>query len=91
VFHFTSLTHYNTNEQSNTVSSRMADNTLILDGKCFSCALDVWISLTVHAGDEPMDQFNLEKDMADMELAVNGELFDAAEIPEEVRDSKSSI
>jgi hypothetical protein len=51
--------------------------------------------LTIHAGDESMDQFNLKEDMADMELAADGddegELFDAAKIPEEVRDSKLSI
>jgi hypothetical protein len=41
-----------------------------------------------------MDHFNLEEDIADLELAVDGddeeELFDDAEIPEEVRDSKST-
>jgi hypothetical protein len=46
------------------------------------------------AGDEPMDHFNLEEDIADLELAVDGddeeELFDDAEIPEEVCDSKST-
>jgi hypothetical protein len=42
-----------------------------------------------------MNQFNLEEDMADMELAVDGDdegvLFDEAQVLEEVRDSKSSI
>jgi hypothetical protein len=53
------------------------------------------MSLTHYfAGDEPMDHFNLEEDIADLELAVDGddeeELFDDAEIPEEVCDSKST-